>query len=212
MVGAGLWLPLIGADSATVSSANQAATVTNAADTLETQAYLNEKVGFKIRAPKGWQTTETKMFGLHVIFSNATEQTPIKKSINVVSEAVSPTDLATYVATTKKTLAQMLSGYQAIEDENLVVSGNVPAKIIGACFKHGDLAFRNAQLIVLHNDRAYLVTAVAAAADWAQVNDLFMQVFKSLEFVPTVMQAPQEEIDGDDANVEVQPIESTEKN
>jgi len=189
LVSAGFFLPLMGEDKAVIAPETAEATISiSTSDVLEAQPYVNEKEGFKIRAPKGWQTNETKLAGLHVIFVKQEEKSEnkseikFKSSVNVVSEVTQLPDVNAYVAAVRVALAQFLTDYKADADESAVIAG-LPALIIGGTFKQGEATLKNSQLIALKDGKAYIVTATALAEDFAGSKDLFAASLKSFELI-----------------------------
>ena len=188
LVSAGFFLPLMGEDKTVVTPETALTTISVATPSkLEEQAYVNEKAGFKICAPKGWQANETKIPNLHVIFINQEEagnksEIKLNSMINVVSDVTQLPDLAAYVTAVKALLAQRLNDYKADVDEDVVIAG-VPAKIIGGTFKQGETTLENVQLITFKNGKAYMITAASLAENFAENKDLFVAVLKSFELI-----------------------------
>lgn len=140
------------------------------------QTYKNEKYGFKINAPKGWRVDESGLMGTHVIFfNNNTDYVgsiPFVANINVISESAKGLSLNDYIDNSKEVLLKILKNYKITEDKSVKING-AEAYLIGGTFVMDELHLRNSQLIVIKNDKAYVVTGTALESNWDKYKNLF---------------------------------------
>lgn len=156
-------------------------------DYLEKQPYTNTQYGFRIHAPKGWRIDESGLFGTHVFFFNTDTElegnNSFSANINVVSEPAQGLDLKGYVKATKESLSKVLTDYKLVDDKNVSIRSGRQAQFIGGTFIQGESNLRNLQLMVVDNDKGYVVTATVLESAWDKYKDLIEASL--LTFEPT---------------------------
>lgn len=143
--------------------------------TLDTSYYTSKVFGYKIIPPKGWQETEDSGY---LIIKNSQPDTNATNSflanINVVSEDAKSAALATYVAASKTALTTSLADYVLIDDSD-VNAGTVAGHLLGGTFTQGENKLRNLQLIMVVENKAYVVTATTLEGAWSGYADVLRQ-------------------------------------
>ncbi len=157
------------------------------------ETYSNPAEGFEIRPPSGWDIDESALLGTKVIFLSETpdfhDEAPFSANMNVVTGTVRELSLEEIVATTKEQLKTMLTDFTLLEETFLVVDG-LEAHIFEYTFSQGVFPLRATQLIVLHEDTAYAITAGALSVAWDKYEAVFDASVRSLRFLPDSSPAP----------------------
>lgn len=136
---------------------------------LESQPYVHNKEGFKIRPPKGWTVNESGQLGTLVIFSDPSldhqGKDPFRTNINITSEATQNMDLDKYIKANKEALGRFLQNYRSTEERTLTVNGR-PIRLIGGTFIQGIYKLRNQQMFLIRKGKAFIVTATTLESTW----------------------------------------------
>lgn len=145
---------------------------------LESTPYADAVAGFSISAPSGWKVQKNPQQGVLVIFSNPNEP---GNTINIVSESTQGMDLQEYVDVNKEQIQSLLANYTLVDDEEVDLNGQA-GYIIGGTFGQEGSMVKNKQLIVVKNNKAYVVTATSAEDMWPEseeVMDASLMTFKA---------------------------------
>lgn len=150
------------------------------------QVYKNEKHGFTLCPPTGWKTDDSGMLGTLVLFSSwdgIDAQQAIKAAnIGIVVEPVQDIDLDGYVAAAKELYPKVVKEYKLVAEEKIDCKDNKAILLQGVITFEGGQKINNAQLILIKNGSAYVVTGSAHADSWDSHKDAIMAALKSFSF------------------------------
>lgn len=140
---------------------------------LDIKPYANSQYGFQMHAPKNWRIDESEVDTVYFINTKTNKEgvNSFSANINVSLESSTGLDLNNFTNNAKITLPKSLNNYKAIDDKSVTVNG-VETRMISGTFIHEVYHLRNLQMIVVKNNKAYIVTGTALESTWDQYKDI----------------------------------------
>ena len=133
--------------------------------------YTNQTAGFEIKVPAGWKIDDSGKSGAVVVLMDPkvmmASDSAFLTFINVTTGIPSSQSLADQVTSAKTGIQKQFSSYIFDEDQDMTINGNVYHLLGGTYFSHGtEMCNRN--LILLHNNKGYAISATAPKSIWPQ--------------------------------------------
>jgi hypothetical protein len=162
--------------SITITPTGETTTLVPQKILFENKPYQNTTAGFEIKVPSGWQIDDSGKSGAVVVLIDPkvtmASNSALLTFINVTTGIPTGPNLSDQVAAAKIGLQKQFSNYTINEDQDLTVSGNTYHLLSGTYLSHGTL-MRNRNLILIHNNRGYAISATAPDSVWPQ-NELLL--------------------------------------
>ena len=151
------------------------------------QPYSDSTNGFEIRPPDAWEVDQSGVLGTKVAFIHETsdlhEQTPFRANITIYVDPAEGRTLEEFVELTKRQQPLLLTDFALLRDETDTIDGR-EIHFLESSFTFGVAPLRNRQLIAIHGDTSYVITATALDAAWHQYEAVFdasLRSFRILE-------------------------------
>lgn len=149
---------------------------------LSADTFDGRFAGFKIHPPAGW-TVDRNIPTIHVTFINPQPDTdaagPFKANINVATQVANGVSLDEFMQATKKNQQSTLTNYKEVIDRTISIQG-VKGHIVEATFLENNRQLHVAQLVVIQNNNAYIVTGTTLDSAWGKYKTLIDHVEMSL--------------------------------
>ena len=149
------------------------------------QPYSSPIDGFEIRPPNGWVVDDSGTLGTKVLFHNETpdlhEEAPFSANINVLVGPAEGVTLEEVVAGSREQFRISFTNFTLLEETFLIVDG-LETHLFEYTFSQGVFPLRFVQLVGIHDDKVYVVSAGALDATWDKYESAFDASLRSLRF------------------------------
>jgi hypothetical protein len=138
---------------------------------FESDPYQNKTAGFQINVPLGWKVDDSGKSGAIVVLMDPkvtmASDSAYLTFINITTGIPSSQNLANQVASAKSGIQKQFISYVFSEDQDMTVNGNVYHLLGGSYFSH-NIKMRNRNLILLHDNKGYAISATAPESIWSK--------------------------------------------
>ena len=155
------------------------------------QPHYDSRDDFELRPPDGWAVDESGTHGARIIFHSTTpdlhEETPFNANINVVIVPAQGDALDDIVAASKEQLALTFADFSLLGETFLIID-QLEARGFEYTFTQGALPLRIIQIVAVHEDKIYVVSATALGVAWDKYEGAFdasLRSFRILDGPPS---------------------------
>ena len=150
------------------------------------EPYSSTNDGFEIRPPQGWVVDDRGALGAKVIFHGATPDlhgdSPFSANISVLIAPAQGDTLEEIAAASKEQLARTFTDYTLLAETYLIIDG-LEARGFEYTFTQGEFPLRIIQVLGVHDDAIFLVTATALNAAWNEHESTFDASLRSFRIL-----------------------------
>lgn len=178
------------------------------------QTYSSPSDRFEIRPPRGWVVDDSGTLGTRVLFHSETPdllgEAPFHANINVLVAPADGVALEELVAASREQFRISFTNFSLLEETFLIVDG-LESHLFEYKISQGVFPVRVIQLIGIHEDEIYVVSAVALDANWDKYEAAFDASLRSLRFLvdsPSPSGAGTQDIDPSDGDAPPTPTET----
>lgn len=145
------------------------------------ELYADERNGFSLRVPDGWEVRKGVAGLLVSLVAPEAEEGGFRPNLNVVRKVRDRApDLDALAHDALKTLQRLLTDLIVIDVDAGVVA-DLPARRVLVAYRQGVFALTSEQWIVAGDDHIWTISAGAAADRWNEEADAFARIVRSLE-------------------------------
>lgn len=146
--------------------------------------YADERHGFSVEVPPGWQIQKGVAGLLVSLVAPAADTGAFRSNLNVVRRVRDRApDLDALAHDAIKTLSRLLTDLLVIDVDAAVVA-DLPARRVLVAYRQGLFALTSEQWIVAGDEYVWTISAGAATERWDDAADVFAAIVRSLELAP----------------------------
>ncbi len=153
--------------------------------------YFDARDDFEISPPFGWAINESGALGASIIFQSTTpdlhEEKPFTASINVVVVQAQGDALDEIFAASKEQMARTFADFSLLGETFLIID-DLAARGFEYTFTQGEFPLRIVQIVAVHEDKLYVISATALGAAWDKYEAAFdasLRSFRILDAPPS---------------------------